>query len=270
MQAKINILSIILAVIFVNAAGLLLKYFELDEYIILAGFRFHLSLVIPFIFVARKKHFAFLKELFSKPSYKRYLPIFIWVLIPAIITIPTLLILNKAVIADPYRFYELGLSSIVDYPIYLFWNIPQLFLFTAFLFITIEGRKSKLLFSTALTILIFAYEFIPLQNKIDINIGYIFNNYVPLILIAIMIGIIFKYFSNIYVICITIFSTLWIYFLCFGSNSKSIVNLLFAANYDSWDGFFIPVKLFDPFLFPGYLILLIILVLITRGIKNKS
>ena len=270
MQTKINILSIILIVIFVNATGLLLKYFKLDEYIIFAGFRFHLSLVIPFIFVIRKKHYSFLKELFLKPSYKRYIPILIWVLIPAVIVIPAIFILKKAVIADPYRFYELGLSSIIDYPIYLVWNFPQLFLFAAFLFLANKERKFKLLFSSILIILLFIYEFITLQNKTLINVNNIFYNYVPLIFSAIMIGMILKYFSNIYVFCITIFSTLWIYFLCFGSNSKVIVNLLFAANYDGWGGFFTPVKVISPFLFSGYMFLSIILVFLARGIKNKS
>ena len=270
MQTKINISSIILIVVLVNAAGLLLKYFRLNEYIILGGFRFHLSLVIPFFFVARKKHFSFLKELFLKPSYKRYLPILIWVLVPVLITIPTLLVLKKATIDEPYRFYELGLSSIIDYPIYLVWNLPQLFLLSMFLSLVAEGRKQKLLITSSVIILLFLYEFIPIQNKIIVNINFIFANYIPIILIAIFVGIILKYFSNIYILCITIFSTLWIYFLCFGSNSKAIVNILFAANYDSWEGFFNANKLISPFLFSGYLALLIILVLLSRGIKNKS
>ncbi len=270
MQTKLNILPIVLALVFVNVLGILLKYFQLDEYIIFAGFRFHLSLVLPFFFVVRQKHFSFLKNIFFKPTYKRYATIFIWLLIPILLLIPSLLFLKQIKVEDPYRFYELGMTSIIDYPIYLVWNLPQLFLFTLFLFLVIEGRKSKLLIVQSLIILLFIYEFVPIQNKIVLNTSFIFANYIPLILLAILIGIIIKYFSNIYIICITVFSVLWIYFLCFGNNSKIVVNLLFAANYDSWEGFFTSSKLINPFVFSGYLAISIIIILLSRGIKNKS
>ena len=270
MQIKINILSIVLAVFVVNAIGILLKYFGLDEYIIVAGFRFHLSLALPFFFIVRKKNFSFLKEYFSRPAYKKYAVIFIWLLVPILVLIPSLLLLKKISISDPYRFYELGLSSIIDYPIYLVWNLPQLFLFVIFLFLSIEGRRFKLLITTLLIILLFIYEFIPFKNKIVLSVNYVFSNYLPLIFAAVLIGILLKYFSNLYIICIAIFSTLWIYFLCFGSNSKAIVNLLFAANYDSWGGFFASSKMINPFILSGYLMLYMIIVLFSTKLKNKS
>jgi hypothetical protein len=269
-QTKINILPIVLVLAFVNAAGFLLKYYGLYEYITIAGFRFHLSLVLPFIIVFRKKHFHILKAYFLKPEHKKFSTIIIWLFIPILLFVPSLLLLKRITIADPYRFYELGLSSIIDYPIYLAWNLPQLFLFAMFLMFVVDGREFKPLFISSLIILLFVYEFIPLQNKIVLNINFIFTNYIPLILLAVLIGIIIKYFSNIYFICITIFSSLWIYFLCFGSNSKTIVNLLFAANYDSWEGFFLTNKIISPFLLSGYLILSIILVLLSLRLKNKS
>ena len=130
MQTKINILPIVLALVFVNVLGILLKYFQLDEYIIYCwiqislkpGFAFH-------YYVVRQKHFHILKDIFLKPTYKRLCTIFIWLLIPILLLIPSLLFLKQIKVADPYRFYELGLTSIIDYPIYLVWNLPQLFLF---------------------------------------------------------------------------------------------------------------------------------------------
>ncbi len=139
-----------------------------------------------------------------------------------------------------------------------------------FLFLLVEEKKYKIIIVAAITTLLFIYEFIPIQNKIAFSLNFILDNYVPLILFAILFGILIKNFNNIYLICITIFSILWVYFLCFGSSSKIIVNLLFAANYDTWGGFFTSNKLMNPFLFSGYLIISIIVIFISKGLKIKS
>ena len=194
MQSKINIFFIAAILLLINAIGFLLRYFQLEDYIIIAGFRFQVSLVLPFFFIFRKKHFNLLKEYFIKPVYKKYSVIFIWILIPILSLVPSLLVLKKITISDPYRFYELGLSSIADFPIYLIWNFPQLLLFVIFLFLSVEGRKFKFLVTTFITITLFLYQFIPIHDKILFNLDSVFSNYVPLVLLAIGVGILIKYF----------------------------------------------------------------------------
>ncbi len=47
MNKGIGIARIAAAVALVNAAGILLRYFGLDTYLILLGFRFQLSFILP-------------------------------------------------------------------------------------------------------------------------------------------------------------------------------------------------------------------------------
>ncbi len=270
MQSKINFSRLSLIVFLVNLIGFALKYFNLSEYIIIAGFRFHLSFVLPLLFVVKKRRINIIKEIIIHPSYKKFYILFFWILAPISLTLLSLFIFNKIKIADTYRFYELGLSSIIDYPIYLLWNLPQIILLGAFLSMAMHERKFKLLILFLLTASLFIYEFIPLNEEIIFSSNLIFSNILPVILIAAITGILIKYFPNIYIFSAATFSILWIYFLCFGSQSKTIVNLLFAANYDSWDGFFNVDKNLNSFMLSGFLLLTLLIIIISAFKKKKS
>ena len=73
MEYLIKPSRLIIAVLTVNAAGLALRYFNLDTYVILIGFRFHISLIIPFFIVFRKDQLPFIKKVFVDPHHKRTL-----------------------------------------------------------------------------------------------------------------------------------------------------------------------------------------------------
>ena len=79
--------SIIFAVAAVNIAGILLRYFNLDTYIILAGFRFHLSFVLPFLVIFWIAEPGFIKNLFTDPHHKRTVLPLLWILLPAIVIV---------------------------------------------------------------------------------------------------------------------------------------------------------------------------------------
>ena len=51
---------------------------------------------------------------------------------------------------------------------------------------------------------------------------------------------------------ISLFSIFWIGILAFGSNSKSLINILFAAQYNNWEGFFDVEKQYALFILPAY------------------
>jgi hypothetical protein len=76
---KKNVFWLIAAIALTNAAGILLRIFNLDTFIILAGFRFHISLLLPFIIVFRKRHFVTLKEAFAHPKYNKTFPQLAWI-----------------------------------------------------------------------------------------------------------------------------------------------------------------------------------------------
>ena len=133
MGYKLSITRIFVAIVIVNALGFALKFFDLDTYVIILGFRFHIAAIIPFLIVIKKDHFTLIKESFIKPKFVQIgRPILIFVLIN-VLFILILFLVKKIEIGDPEYFYEFGLSSIVDYPIYLIWNSIQLILLYHFL-----------------------------------------------------------------------------------------------------------------------------------------
>ena len=131
-EIKIKFSQIVIAVIIVNAIGLSLRYFDLDRYLIFIGFRFFLSLILPLLIVIRYSLFSKLKEILKQPKYNKTFQPLGWIFIPLIIVLIVLYFTKRIDVGDPDYFYEFGLSSIFDYPIYLIWNLPQLLFFVGF------------------------------------------------------------------------------------------------------------------------------------------
>ena len=132
-QLNIKIWRLILAILLVNASGLYLKYFNLSTYIILFGFRFHMSFVLPLIIVFNSNFLPYIKRSFLKPEWRKA-PFYLFlILLPLLIETGGLYIIHKIDIGDPEYFYEFGISSIADYPVYLIWNFPQMILLYFFL-----------------------------------------------------------------------------------------------------------------------------------------
>ena len=242
--------SIFVALLIINLIGILLRYLGLDTYVILFGFRFQLSLVLPLLFFLKVIPKDFIKDVFKNPKYGKGLFFISLLIIPLLILFAILFITRKIEFSDPEYFYEFGLSSIVDFPIYLVWNSIQLILF--FLFLLFISSFSKLKFTNVFLILIFLfdYEFIPLRGE---SIDYF--QFISLILSASAIGILLKYFHNIYWLIIFSFSILWLHILLFGSKSELLINLILASRYNSWEGFFSIQKELKTFLLPANLLL---------------
>ena len=166
---------------------------------------------------------------------------------PLLIEAGGLYILHKIEIGDPDYFYEFGISSIADYPIYLIWNFPQMILLYFFL-ISVSFRSRFRFITVAIVIfLLFGFEFVPI-DKILIHywdLGILFS-------CSIIFSILINYYRNIYWFGLSLFTLLWFAILAFGSNSKTMINLLFASQYNNWEGFFEIVKDYTPFTLPVY------------------
>lgn len=265
MELQVKPSRLVIAVLALNTAGFVLRYFDLDTYIILIGFRFHISFVIPLLIVFRKNQLPFIKKIFVDPHHKRTVLPLLWILLPVIIVTGILFLIHKVKIGDPDYFYEFGLSSVIDYPIYLLWNFLQLF--CLFIFLALTATVSKKSFSTisVITFLIFAFEFIPFKIS---NIDY--SGIASLLLISIFVGLLIKYFQNIYWFTIVVFSIFWMHFLAFGSSSEKIIHLLFASQYSGWDGFLEVNKSFVQYLLPVQLALTFLVILISSSFRKKA
>ena len=135
---------LVIAVLAVSAAGIVLRYYNLDTYIIIIGFRFHISLILPFLIVFRKSQLSFIKQIFVAPHHKRTVLPLLWVLLPVIIVTGVLFLIHKIDIGDPDYFYEFGLSSIIDYPIYLLLEFSAVILSFYLFGIDINSFQEKL------------------------------------------------------------------------------------------------------------------------------
>lgn len=253
---------ILSAIIVTNISGYLLKYLELDTFVILLGFRMHISLVIPALFIVGRIPVNFYKNEFSDPPYKKNYPYVIAFSI--LLLLFALSYLWGAIeLGDPEYFYELGLSSIVDLPMYLLWNSVQLTLFYFFLICAFERKNFRVpvLFVSAVSP--FAFEFISIEN-VDIT------GLAVLALIGITTVIIISRFRNIYWFVIFFFLTFWIFILLFGSASPVLIKLIIASEYTFWEGFFVVNKSIEAFMLPVYSAVISLVIFILSLFRNKG
>jgi hypothetical protein len=243
---KIKIGSILLLILFINAAGFLLNYYGFDSYIIFVGFRFYISLILPFFIICRFSQFGSIKELFIHPLYNKTLKPLVWIFLPLFILLSFLYLTKQFGIGDPGYFYEFGLSSIFDYPLYVIWNLPHLLVFAVFAILIQPAVKYNLSLLFIITLFCFVFKFVPVgSDKIE------YLDIISLILLLATAILILRYYQNIYWFSIIIFTIVWTNILVFGSSSQTLIHILFASKYESWDGFIDVNKNIKPFLLPA-------------------
>jgi len=256
---------IILAFILVNAAGITLRYFELDTYFIFVGFRFHLGCILPFILLLRKENISELWESLRKPLFrKKIIPVF-WLFSSLAVVFIVLYFLRGIKPGDPDYFYEFGLSSVFDYPLYLAWNFPQMCML--FMVLTVFAGGGNIPFIKVFTglVLLFGFEFVPLGSEFS------FFSAGSFILLSLTASFFTTKLQNIYWFSFIIFSSVWSIVLLFGSGSEVIINLFFAREYSSWEGFFKAGKQYSLYVIPLFLfVLLIITAFYSNFLRKKT
>ena len=265
MEYKVSTVRFLLAILLVNAIGFALKYFELDTFIILLGFRFHLGAVIPLLVVIKKDHISLMKDSLLHPSFKHVGRVILTLLFTNGLFLLVLFLTNKVEIGDPEYFYEFGLSSIADYPIYLIWNSMHLILLYLFFLIIHKSFKNSFFIMLMSAILIFAYEFIPLRKMI-----FNYESIAAFLLLCLILTVTVKFLNNIYLFVLLLFSIIWFSLLAFGTSSSTLVNLFFAANYNSWEGFLTVDKIVSDFVIPiNIFLILVSLIILSLLTKRK-
>ena len=265
MDYKVSFTRFVLAVILVNVIGFGLKYFESDTFIILLGFRFHLSSVLPLLLVVKKEHLSLIKNSFLHPVFTDIGKVILTFLLATIVFLSLLYFTDRIEIGDPDYFYEFGLSSIVDYPIYLIWNSIQLIFLYFFFMIIFKSFKNNFIAILILAILIFTYEIFPAKN-----LSFNYQIIAAFILLCIILSVSIKFFNNVYLFVVLPFSIIWFSLLAFGTYSSVLVNLFFAARYKEWEGFFTINKAIMGFVIPAnYLLILISLLILSLARKRK-
>ncbi len=255
---------IFLALVLVNAAGIALRYFGLETYFIFLGFRFHIGCILPFAVLLNKESLSELWESFKRPLLrKKVIPFFIFVFSLAAVLI-VLYLLNQVKQGDPDYFYEFGISSIIDYPIYFAWNFPQLcMLFMTLSLISGSGNLSFLKVFAGI-VLLFGFEFIPFNGD------FLPFSAASFILAALTVSFFVTRLQNIYWFSFILFSSVWGIVLLFGSSSEILINIFFAREYSSWEGFFQTGRLYSSYIIPSFFLLLLVVTALYSLLNRKK
>ena len=206
-----------------------------------------------------------MKDSLLHPPFNHFGRVILTFLFTNALFLSVLFLTNKFEIGDPEYFYEFGLSSIADYPIYLVWNsIQSIFLYFFFLLIN-KSFKNSFFIILVSAILIFAYEFIPLKKMI-----FNYESIAAFVLLCLILAVTIKFLNNVYIFVLLLFSIIWFSLLAFGTSSSTLVKLFFAANYNSWEGFLAVDKIVSDFIIPINFFLILVILLILSFLTKKK
>jgi len=258
--------SIYLLLLFIfSGLNFALRYFELPNYFFLIGFRFYGIIFLAGIFLFFFNGIESLKNSLLSFSFKKFYRFIFFVLIPPALILGVLFFLKKIELGDPDYFYELGLSSIVDFPIYLIWNFPQFFILYNLLQMVEASFRLKILPNFLLLFFFFSSELFSLP-KLTFDI---FSSFSFVLLLLAIAFFIYKR-KNIFVFSFYIFTTVWLALLLFGSKSETLIQIFLAKTYTNWDGFFNINKKYVIAIFPVYFLLAFLPVIFLKKEKQKD
>ena len=265
-DSRIHIKSwrLIIAIIMVIALCILLKYLNLNTFVILFGFRCHISLILPFFLLFNTGFLPYIKRSFLNPEYKRPLIFLLLIILPVLIEGAFLFFSHNIDLGDPDYFYEFGVSSIVDFPIYFLWNLPQIVLLFFFLTAVSSVSKYRFIVVFIVILLLFGTDIIPWTNT-----PFPYSEAGILVFCSVIFSVLINYYRNIYWFSISLFTILRLPLLAFGSNSKTLVNLLFASQYKNWEGFFEVSKFYAPYSMPAYFLTAMIISLVMLIFRKR-
>ena len=263
---KLPVSLYLLLLLLLSGSNFALRYFDLPNYFFLIGFRFYGIIFISGIFLLLFHEVGTLKNYLLPFSFVKFYKYLFLVAIPAIVIVGVLFILRKIDLGDPDYFYELGLTSIVDYPLYLIWNFPQFLILYALLQMVELSFKMKIIPNFILLFFFFSAEFFALP-KINFDIFPVISYLVVLLAITLFI---YKKPTNVLAFSFYFFTIIWLGLLLFGSHSQTLLQIFLAKTYTGWDGFFEINKKMLPFVFPVYFLLSGLLVLFFKKEKPKD
>jgi len=252
-------------VFFLAALNFALRYFELPNYFFVAGFRFYGIIFLVGIFIFFYHGIENLKVSFHSMSLSKVYKFLFPILLPPLLIIGTLFFLKKIELGDPDYFYELGLSSIVDFPIYAIWNFPQFFILFHLLATIESSFKLKVVPNLLMLVCLFSAElFIPPKFSFDSS------SIISFAIFCVAAALFLNKRENVLAFTFYFFSSIWLALLLFGTKSETLLQLFLAKTYTSWDGFFEIDKKLTLFIFPVYSLLTFLPLLFLKKEKPKE
>ncbi len=255
----------ILAKLFVSAiisagAAIGLQFAGLSPFLILLGFRFHICVVIPgLFFLSDAVEIAFRP---AQYSWGRHIGLFILLLISAGIPF-ALLAPGIAVFQKNDNFFELGVSSVIDMPLYFIWNLPQLIMLYYVLKKTTQ-LKASFIYILLFLIIIATPAFIPLAAPAPVY------SIAGVVLVILMAAMLTYKAANWIEFSLLLFFVIWSAILIFGTQSEMLVKIFLGKNYENWDGFIAMKGFSTEIIRTAYLVILFLVVSVIRKSKKLS
>jgi uncharacterized membrane protein (UPF0136 family) len=263
---KINPYLLFFIILLTSAGGGIgLKYAGIDTNVILLGFRFNLPLIFALSLILIPEGINFLKEFAVYFEYKKYYRLLLIIVLIFGAGSAAILYSAKGKYSEPEYFYELGLSSLVDFPVYLTWNMPILLSIFGVLFYFRKKLKVNLIFGFIFIAALLITEYYPFEVKklfMDREI----------VTVAFLIFVLASFYrvKNSLLFAIFVFAAIWLNILLFGSSSETVVKLILAKNFDKWEGFIKLGKEISSYVQPAAFLLLSGAVLLTGADKKEE
>lgn len=255
----ISISAVTLAVVIQFA----LLLFDLPTLFIFLGFRFHIVSLIFFVTFLFIHNQTLLIEKIKFSSFKGLFPYSSFTLLIMVLILVSLYFTKNAKFDEPELFYEIGLSSIIDFPLYFLWNLPQFLILLLFLKFFQERVHSNFIICFIIVSILFSPQLILINiEKLD------YYSILSYLTASILFSLIIKKFKSIYVATSLIYFVLWLNILSLGTDSITLGKMFLSSNFKEWSGFLIIHKQFDNIVSSAYFGIVTILFLFKHD-ENK-
>jgi len=257
MNGKV-LVKLFLSTIISAGAAVGLQFAGLSPFIIILGFRFHICLVIPgLVFMPDALDTAFRSAHYL---WRRHIGLFILLLITAGIPF-ALLVPGIASFQKNDNFFELGVSSVIDFPLYFIWNLPQ-FIMLYYVLKKVTQLKASFVYVLLFLLIISAPAFIPSTTAVQVY------SIAAAVLVIVMAAMLIYKSANWLEFSLLLFFVIWSAILIYGTQSEMLVKLFLGKNYEYWDGFIEVKGVQAEMLRAAYLVLPFFVVLLIRKTKK--
>jgi len=215
-------------------------HFNFIPQVYFLGFRFNLFLLLNLILILlyNRRLSDDLFVAFNKfGRFKHWVSALLTPIVFSAAVVGTAYTFGKVRIPKNKYFYEFGISSLLDFPMYFIWTLPFLVSFLYLWFIIIHDgkiisaiRDSFLISISAAAFYLFNYYEVDLINH-TVNFSLVFAA-------SLYTYSFFMWSNSLWASALSVFTLVYSVVLVFGTTNQFMIKTFFARNYDEWEGFF--------------------------------
>lgn len=227
-------------VLFTNLIIIFSFHFEFIPQVYFLGFRLNLFILLNLLLIFlyyKKLTIELLLPFKTFGKFKHWITAFLIPVMISGIVIGAAYIFGEVKVPKLKYFYEFGMTSLLDFPMYFVWTLPFIFSMIYIWFIVLDTQNyfSKVINSILISL---SFSGFYLYNYDKVEIG----DYVIYFLLTSSVVLFnysfFKWSRSLWAASFSIFMTIFSFVLVFGSSNEFLIRTFFARNYNKWEGFF--------------------------------